>query len=61
MKSKNVLVLVALMFVLLATVVSVIIWPEVPSAAKIALFAFGYGAGIPTGAWLARRHPLRSV
>lgn len=54
MKSKNVLVAFAVMFLFLAVTMSVVIWSDVSSAAKIAFFAFGYGAGITTGAWMAR-------
>ncbi len=55
MKSKNVLVALSIMFLLFAVAMSVIIWSDVSSAAKIALFAFGYGSGVMTGAWMARR------
>jgi hypothetical protein len=55
MKSKNMLVALSLMFLLLATILSVVIWSDVPSAVKIAFFAFGYGSGITTGTWLIKR------
>jgi uncharacterized protein YebE (UPF0316 family) len=55
MKSKNVLVASSIVFLLLAVILSVIVWSDVPTSAKIAFFAFGYGAGITTGAWVARR------
>ena len=55
MKSKTILAGISVAFLLLATVSSVVIWPDVPFAAKVAFFAFGYGAGITTGAWLVRR------
>ena len=55
MKSKNALVAIALLCLLLAVAMSVVIWSDVSSAAKIAFFAFGYGSGVSTGAWMARR------
>jgi hypothetical protein len=55
MKSKNALVASAVMFLLFAVSLSVVLWSDVSSAAKIAFFALGYGAGVTTGAWMARR------
>ena len=56
MKSNNSLIIMAVMFLLFATVSSVVIWSDVSIAAKIGFFAFGYGAGIPTGVLVSRRH-----
>ena len=55
MKSNNSLIIMAVMFLLFATVSSVVIWSDVSIAAKIGFFAFGYGAGITTGVLIARR------
>jgi len=55
MKSNNSLIIMAVLFLLFATVSSVVIWADVSTAAKIGFFAFGYGAGIPTGTLIARR------
>lgn len=55
MKSNNSLIIMAVMFLLFATVSSVVIWSDVSIAAKIGFFAFGYGAGITTGILIARR------
>ncbi|MBK7453587.1 MAG: hypothetical protein IPJ46_07675 [Anaerolineales bacterium] len=55
MKSNNSLIIMAVMFLLFATVSSVVIWSNVSIAAKIGFFAFGYGAGIPTGVLVSRR------
>ena len=55
MKSNNRLIIMAVMFLLFATVSSVVIWSDVSIAAKIGFFAFGYGAGIPTGVLVSRR------
>ena len=55
MKLNNSLIIMAVMFLLFATVSSVVIWSDVSIAAKIGFFAFGYGAGIPTGVLASRR------
>ena len=55
MKSNNSLIIMAVMFLLFATVSSVVIWADISTAAKIGFFAFGYGAGIPTGVLVSRR------
>ena len=56
MKSNNNLMVMAILFLLFAAVSSVVIWSDISTAAKIGFFAFGYGAGIPTGVLLSRRH-----
>ncbi len=55
MKSNNSLIIMAVLFLLFAAVSSVVIWADISTAAKIGFFAFGYGAGIPTGILIARR------
>jgi hypothetical protein len=55
MKSNNALVVTALLFLLFAVAASLTMWSDVASAAKIGMFAFGFGAGIAVGTWIARR------
>lgn len=55
MKSNNSLIIMAVLFLLFATVSSVVIWADISTAAKIGFFAFGYGAGIPTGVLISKR------
>ena len=46
----------AIMFFVLAVAFSIVLWPEASLAAKIAFFALGFGSGIMTGQYLARRN-----
>jgi hypothetical protein len=55
MKSNNMLVGVALLFLILATATSVAIWGDVSSPVKIGMFAFGFGSGVAVGTLIARR------
>ena len=55
MKSNTALIAIALVTLVLAVVASVIVWGEVSSAVKIAMYAFGFGSGVGVGAWMARR------
>jgi len=55
MKSNNALVGMSLVFLVFAVATSVIIWSDVSMAAKIAMFAFGNGAGVTGGPLIARR------
>jgi hypothetical protein len=55
MKSKNALVGMSLMFLVLAVAASVVVWGNVSIAAKIAMFALGYGAGVSGGTLIARQ------
>lgn len=59
-KTKRNLIPVALLFLVIATVFSVTIWPEVSSAAKIAFFCTGFASGVATGGFLAARRPRES-
>jgi hypothetical protein len=43
------------MFLMIATALSVTIWPEVSSAAKIAFFCTGAACGVAAGGYLAAR------
>jgi hypothetical protein len=54
-RSGRSLIPVALLFLVMATSLSVVIWPHVSSAAKIAFFCMGYGSGVSTGGYLAFR------
>jgi hypothetical protein len=55
MKSNNALVGMSLMFLVFAVATSVVIWSDVSTAAKIAMFTFGYGAGVTGGTLIVRR------
>ena len=54
-KSKNNLVGMSLMFLVLAVSTSLAIWGDVSLAAKIGMFAFGFGSGVTLGGVLAMR------
>ena len=55
MKSNNMLVGIALLFLILAVATSVVIWNEVSSPVKIGMFAFGFGSGVAIGVLINRR------
>ncbi|HET7144825.1 MAG TPA: hypothetical protein VFI68_12465 [Anaerolineales bacterium] len=55
MKSNNGLIFISILFLLFAAVASVVIWSDIPSAVRVGLFAFGFGAGVPAGALISRR------
>jgi hypothetical protein len=54
-KSNRNLFVIAIMFFIFAAVFSVVFWPEVSLAVKIAMFAFGFGSGIALGGWFSKR------
>jgi len=43
------------MFIVFAIVFGVVIWRDTSLAATLAFFATGFGCGIATGVWLAKR------
>jgi hypothetical protein len=47
----------AVLFFLFAAVFSVVLWPDVSDAAKIAFFATGVGCGVGIGQFLGRQTP----
>ena len=55
MKSKNALIILSILFFVFAAAFSVLFWGDVPMAAKIGLFVFGFGSGVTAGQWFARR------
>jgi len=55
MKSNNVVVGIALLFLIFAVASSITIWADVSSPVKIGMFAFGFSAGIAAGTLTARR------
>lgn len=59
MKSNTSLIIIALLTLVLAVVSSVIVWGDVASAVKIAMYVFGFGSGVGVGAWMARRSKQR--
>ena len=55
MKSNNALIGMALLFLVIATAASIVLWAEVSSPVKIGMFACGFGAGVAAGMLIARR------
>ncbi len=55
MKSKTSMLIVAVMFLVIAIAFGIVIWRDTSLSAKIAFFALGFGSGISTGVWFARR------
>jgi hypothetical protein len=55
MKPSRGLIGVAFMFLALAAGLSIVIWQDTSLAAKVGLFALGFGCGMATGVWFARR------
>ena len=55
MKSSSYLIGLSILFFVLAAAASLVFWPGVPLAAKIALFVFGFASGVTAGQWFARR------
>jgi hypothetical protein len=55
MISKTTAVVLSIGFLLFAITTSLVIWADISLAAKLAFFAFGFGAGISTGTWLGQR------
>ena len=55
MKSKNAFLGISIMFLVFAVVFSVVIWKDLSLAAKITFFVLGFGSGIATGQWIAKR------
>jgi hypothetical protein len=58
MKTRNRLLALAIMFFVFAAGFSVIFWGEVSVAAKIGLFALGFGSGLTFGGWVSRRNQV---
>lgn len=55
MKSNNELIIMTVVFLVIATASSVVLWADVSSPVKIGMFACGFGAGVMIGTWIARR------
>ncbi len=55
MPGRNSAMPMAAMFLIFAAVFSIVLWPEVSSAAKIAFFATGVGCGIGIGRFVGGR------
>ena len=55
MKSNNHLIILSIMFFVFAGGFSVVFWGDISLAAKIGLFASGFGSGVTAGQWFARR------
>ena len=55
MKSNNYWISLSIMFLVFAAAFSVVFWEDVSLAAKLGLFALGFGSGVTASQWLARR------
>jgi hypothetical protein len=55
MKSNNYLIGLSILFFVLAVAFSFLFWADVSLAAKIGLFALGFGSGVTAGIWFVRR------
>jgi len=55
MKSNNYLIILSILFFVFAGGFSVVFWGDISLAAKIGLFALGFGSGVTAGQWFARR------
>jgi len=55
MRRRNASISIAAMFFVFAATFSVVFWPEVSMAAKLAFFATGVGCGIGIGRFTALR------
>ena len=55
MKSSSYLIGLSILFFIFAAAFSVVFWGDVSLAAKVGFFALGFGSGVTTGQWLARR------
>ena len=55
MKSNSFLIGLSILFFVLAGALALVLWADVPWAAKIGLFALGFGSGVTAGQWFARR------
>ena len=55
MKSNNALIGMALLFLALATLASVLVWSDVSFAIKIGMYAFGFSTGVAAGALITNR------
>jgi hypothetical protein len=55
MKSNNQLIILSIVFFVFAAGFSVVFWVDVSLAAKIGLFALGFGSGATAGQWFSRR------
>jgi hypothetical protein len=55
MKSSSYLIGLSILIFVLAVAFSLVFWPSVSLAAKIAFFILGFGSGVAAGQWFARR------
>jgi hypothetical protein len=46
---------VSIMFIVFAIVFAIVIWKDTSLSAILAFFATGFGCGMATGVWFARR------
>ena len=55
MNSNNMLIGLSILFFVLAATLSLMFWADVSLAAKTGFFVLGFGSGVTTGQWFARR------
>ena len=55
MKSNSFLIGLSILFFVLAAALALVLWADASLAAKIGLFALGFGSGVTAGQWFARR------
>jgi hypothetical protein len=55
MKSSSYLIGLSILFFVLAAAFSLVFWPGVSLAPKIAFFVLGFGSGATAAQWFARR------
>lgn len=55
MKSNTALLGMAILFLIMAVSASVVLWADISQAAKIGMFASGFGCGVTAGPLIARR------
>ena len=55
MKSKNALLAISVLFLVMAGAFSVVLWEDVSLAAKVSFFGSGFGSGVAASQWIAKR------
>jgi len=55
MKSNNILVGMALLFLACATLASALVWTDISFSVKVGMYAFGFSSGVAAGALIVKR------
>lgn len=58
MKSNNVLIGMALLFLALTALASTVMWSDVSFTVKIGMYAFGFSSGVAAGAVIIRQKKI---